>query len=99
MRSNIISCAIALSLALGLGGPASAQRHGPPLSGVPVTQDLVQRLQVVLSKLTGRSDAAAIQMITEGNALIARLQSTPDMSYADLTNITIRVEQLESAVG
>ena len=99
MRSIIISVFIALSLVLGMGAAATAQTRGPPMSGASATQNLVQRLQVVLSKLAGRTDATAIQMTTSANALIARLQSNPDMSYADLTNITIQVEQLESAVG
>ncbi len=99
MRSNIISCAIALSLALGLAGTASAQRHGPPSGEVSLTQALDQRLQLVVAKLSRRSDAAATQMAARANALLEKLRSTPDMSDEDLNTIRAQVEQMEDAVG
>ena len=106
MRSQILPCAVALSLALGgMGGTALAQSRGPPaaaaaesIGDIARREDLDQRLQVVQQRLAERPDGSSAQMLAQARTLQARLRVDRTPSDQDLDAIEAMIQRMESAV-
>lgn len=97
---------MALSLVFGMSQAAAAQDRGPPAASAASGLDadvsqsgLTLRLQTLQQKLTGRTDNASIQMLSQVRALLAKLRSQPSMSAPDLNAMDETVEKIEAVVG
>ncbi len=102
MRFHILSCAVALSLALGAGEAAVAQVRGPPAASadsipdIARQEDLSQRLKILQAKLAGRPGSDT--RLSQVKALLAKLQDA-NLSDGDLNNIEALIQRLEGGSG
>jgi hypothetical protein len=102
MRFHILSCAIALGLALGAGEAAVAQVRGPPpnaqvdsVGDVARQDSLSQRLATLQAKLAKRSDGEGARMLSQTKALAAKVRDA-SLSDGELNDIEAVIQRLEN---